>query len=38
MSLVTDYLADRGVGFQVVPHRRASTSMQEARAVCVAAH
>jgi Ala-tRNA(Pro) deacylase len=37
MSLVTDYLADRGVGFQVVPHRRASTSMQEARAVGVAA-
>jgi Ala-tRNA(Pro) deacylase len=37
MSLVTDYLADRGVGFEVVPHRRAFTSMQEARAVGVAA-
>ena len=37
MSLVTDYLAERGVGFEVVPHRRAFTSMQEARAVGVAA-
>jgi Ala-tRNA(Pro) deacylase len=37
MSLVTDYLADRGVGFDVVPHRRAVTSLQEARAVGVAA-
>jgi Ala-tRNA(Pro) deacylase len=37
MSLVTDYLTDRGVGFQVVPHRRAFTSLQEARAVGVAA-
>ncbi|HEY7606970.1 MAG TPA: YbaK/EbsC family protein [Actinomycetes bacterium] len=37
MSLVTDYLSDRGVGFEVLPHRRAVTSMQEARAVGVAA-
>jgi Ala-tRNA(Pro) deacylase len=31
MSLVTDYLSDRGIGFEVLPHRRAFTSMQEAR-------
>jgi Ala-tRNA(Pro) deacylase len=37
MSLVTDYLADRGVGFEVVPHRRAFTSLQEARELGVAA-
>ena len=37
MSLVTDYLAERGVAFEVAPHRRAFTSMQEARAVGVAA-
>ncbi|HWC43700.1 MAG TPA: YbaK/EbsC family protein, partial [Actinomycetota bacterium] len=37
MSLVTDYLADRGVGFQVLPHRRALTSLQEARELGVAA-
>ena len=37
MSLVTDYLTERGVGFGVVPHRRAVTSLQEARAVGVAA-
>ena len=37
MSLVTDYLTERGVGFEVVPHRRAFTSLQEARAVGVAA-
>jgi Ala-tRNA(Pro) deacylase len=37
MSLVTDYLADRGVGFEVVPHRRAVTSLQEARELGVAA-
>jgi Ala-tRNA(Pro) deacylase len=37
MSLVTEYLAERGVGFEVVPHRRAFTSLQEARAVGVAA-
>ena len=37
MSLVTDYLSERGVGFEVVVHRRAFTSLQEARAVGVAA-
>jgi Ala-tRNA(Pro) deacylase len=37
MSLVTEYLADRGVGFEVVPHRRAFTSLQEARELGVAA-
>jgi Ala-tRNA(Pro) deacylase len=37
MSLVTDYLTERGVGFQVVPHRRAFTSLQEARELGVAA-
>jgi Ala-tRNA(Pro) deacylase len=30
-------LTERGVGFEVVPHRRAFTSLQEARAVGVAA-
>jgi Ala-tRNA(Pro) deacylase len=37
MSLVTDYLTERGVGFQVIPHRRAFTSLQEARDLGVAA-
>jgi Ala-tRNA(Pro) deacylase len=37
MSLVTDYLTERGVGFEVLPHRRAFTSLQEAREVGVAA-
>jgi Ala-tRNA(Pro) deacylase len=37
MSLVTDYLTGRGVAFEVVPHRRAFTSMQEARELGVAA-
>ncbi|HET7519451.1 MAG TPA: YbaK/EbsC family protein [Actinomycetes bacterium] len=37
MSLVTDYLFERGVGFEVVPHRRAFTSLQEARELGVAA-
>ncbi len=37
MSLVTDYLAERGVAFEVVPHRRTFTSMQEARALHVEA-
>jgi Ala-tRNA(Pro) deacylase len=37
MSLVTDYLAERGVAFEVVPHRRTFTSIQEARALGVAA-
>ena len=37
MSLVTDYLAERGVAFEVVPHQRTFTSIQEARALGVAA-
>jgi Ala-tRNA(Pro) deacylase len=37
MSLVTEYLTERGVGFEVVPHRRAFTSLQEARELGVAA-
>jgi Ala-tRNA(Pro) deacylase len=37
MSLVTDYLAERGVAFEVVPHRRTFTSIQEARALHVEA-
>jgi Ala-tRNA(Pro) deacylase len=37
MSLVTDYLDERGVGFEVVPHRRALTSLQEARELGLAA-
>jgi Ala-tRNA(Pro) deacylase len=37
MSRVTEYLAERGVGFEVLPHRRAFTSLQEASAVGVAA-
>ena len=37
MSLVTDYLTERGVGFEVIPHRRAFTSLQEARELGVAA-
>ena len=31
MSLVTEYLTGRGVTFEVVPHRRTLTSLQEAR-------
>jgi Ala-tRNA(Pro) deacylase len=37
MSLVTDYLDKRGVAFEVVAHRRAFTSLQEARELGVAA-
>jgi Ala-tRNA(Pro) deacylase len=37
MSLVTEYLDERGVAFEVVPHRRAFTSLQEARELGVAA-
>ena len=37
MSMVTGYLAERGVGFEVLPHRRAFTSLQEARELGVAA-
>ena len=31
MSLVTEHLDERGVPFEVIPHRRAFTSIQEAR-------
>jgi Ala-tRNA(Pro) deacylase len=37
MSLVTDYLDERGVAFEVVAHQRAFTSLQEARQLGVAA-
>jgi Ala-tRNA(Pro) deacylase len=37
MSLVTDYLDERGVAFEVVAHQRAFTSLQEARELGVAA-
>jgi Ala-tRNA(Pro) deacylase len=37
MSLVTEYLTGRGVTFEVVPHRRAVTSLQEARELGVTA-
>jgi Ala-tRNA(Pro) deacylase len=37
MSLVTEYLVGRGVAFEVIPHRRAFTSLQEARELGVAA-
>ncbi len=37
MSRVTDYLSDRDVAFQVLPHARALTSVEEARALGVAA-
>ena len=31
MSLVTEHLDECGVAFEVIPHRRAFTSIQEAR-------
>jgi Ala-tRNA(Pro) deacylase len=37
MSLVTEHLTERGVAYEVVPHRRAFTSLQEARELGVAA-
>jgi Ala-tRNA(Pro) deacylase len=37
MSLVTEHLTERGVAFEVVPHRRAFTSLQEAQELGVAA-
>ena len=37
MSLVTEHLAERRVAFEVVPHRRVFTSIQEARELGVAA-
>jgi Ala-tRNA(Pro) deacylase len=37
MSLVTEHLVERGVGFEVVPHRRTFTSIEEASALGVAA-
>jgi Ala-tRNA(Pro) deacylase len=37
MSLVTEHLTGRGVAFEVIPHRRAFTSIQEARELGVTA-
>jgi hypothetical protein len=37
MSLVTEHLIARGVVFEVIPHRRVLTSLQEARELGVAA-
>jgi Ala-tRNA(Pro) deacylase len=37
MSRVTDHLTDHNVAFQVLPHRRVLTSVEEARALGVAA-
>jgi Ala-tRNA(Pro) deacylase len=37
MSLVTEHLAERRVAFEVLPHRRAFTSLQEARELGVSA-
>ena len=37
MSLVTEHLTGRGVAFQVIPHRQAFTSLQEARELGVTA-
>lgn len=37
MSFVTDYLSQRGVDFEVAGHPRAVTSMEEARALGIAA-
>jgi Ala-tRNA(Pro) deacylase len=37
MSLVTDYLDERGLAYEVVPHRRSFTSLQEASALGVSA-
>jgi Ala-tRNA(Pro) deacylase len=37
MSRVTDHLTDHNVAFQVLPHRRVLTSVEEARALGIAA-
>jgi Ala-tRNA(Pro) deacylase len=37
MSLVTEHLENRGVAFEVIPHRQAYTSIDEARALGIAA-
>jgi Ala-tRNA(Pro) deacylase len=37
MSLVTEHLIGRGVAFQVIPHRRVFTSLQQARELGVTA-
>jgi Ala-tRNA(Pro) deacylase len=37
MSRVTDYLDERGLAYEVVPHRRSFSSLQEASALGVAA-
>ena len=37
MSVVTEHLERRGVAFEVIPHRQAYTSIDEARALGIAA-
>ena len=37
MSIVTEHLGNRGVAFEVIPHRKAYTSIDEARALGIAA-
>jgi Ala-tRNA(Pro) deacylase len=37
MSLVTEHLEGRGVPFEIIPHRQAYTSIDEARALGIAA-
>jgi Ala-tRNA(Pro) deacylase len=37
MSIVTEHLENRGVPFEVIPHRKAYTSIDEARALGIAA-
>lgn len=38
MSVVTDYLEEKGIAFEVIPHERAFTGMDEARALGIDAH
>ena len=35
MSVVTEHLEQRGIGFELIPHRQADTSTEEARALGV---
>jgi hypothetical protein len=35
MSVVTEHLEERGIAFQLLPHRQAYTSSEEARALGV---
>ncbi len=37
MSLTTDHLSTRGVAFEVIPHEKAFTSIDEARALGIEA-